>query len=156
MPTNSRSIFRSALLIEAAANVGMILPLIIAPETSLSYLTQSSAYITPVAASLTQWLGAVVVLATVPLIISYPEPTASEPPSLVTARRRLTYLSMAASELALGAVTAGQYLRGNSGLKDSVPMGATIMFAGLVGMRAFFLFGKPELMEAKTSLVKSK
>ena len=63
-----------------------------------------------------QWLGGTITLATAPLLLSYPE--SGQSANEVTARRRLTYQMMGASEVVLGLLTLSQYLTGGSGLSD--------------------------------------
>lgn len=156
MTTNGPRMFRSALLIEAAANIGTIIPLILVPKTCLSPLVESPSQITPAALALTQWLGAIIVVPTVPLLIAHADPTASQPPSLVTARRRMTYLLLGAGEIALGSLTAGQYLLGDSGISDTALLVATGMMFSLASWRSYCLFVKPEWVEAQSAVGRSK
>ncbi len=116
------SIFRTTLLGEAAANIGSIVHMFLAPEAVLSYLVNNNLQITPSTRSLTQWIGALIVLATAPLLLSYTEDgTRAE----ILAKRRLTYQIMGLTEVAIGSVTLSQYLSGDSGLKDGVLVTAT-------------------------------
>ena len=156
MSLNGPSIFRSALLFESAANIGSIFPMILAPETSLSYLVKGPSQITPATKSLMQWVGGLLVLATAPLLLSHPEPSSGQTAGEVTARRRLTYMVMGAAEATLGLVTASQYLMGDSGITDQALLTATGMMAGFMGVRAFFLFVNPQWMEAGGTTKKSQ
>lgn len=156
MSSAGNHIFRSALLIEAAANISTIFPMLLSPDYMLSWLVKGPAQITPAAKSLTQWFGAIIVLATAPLLLAYPEPASGESANNVTARRRLTYISMVASEAALGTVTLSQYLIGDSGMTDVALLSAASMMGVLISMRAFFLFAKPQFMEAQEAMKKSQ
>lgn len=156
MSSTGNRIFRSALLTEAVANISTIVPLGLYPDYVLSWLVRGPAQITPAAKSLTQWMGAFIVLATAPLLLSYPDPAPGESASTVTARRRLTYITIAASEATLGLVTLSQYLAGDSGMTDQALLAATGMMVGFISMRAFFLFAKPEFMEAQETAKKSQ
>ena len=156
MSSNGNRIFRSALLIESAANISTIIPMLLYPDYVLSWLVKGPAQVTPAARTLTQWFGATLVLATAPLLLSYPEAASGESASNVTARRRLTYLAMGATEAALGVVTLSQYLTGDSGMTDQALLTATGMMVTFGAMRAFFLFAKPELMAAQEITKKSQ
>lgn len=111
---------------------------------------------TPAATSLLQWLGAIIVLATVPLVLAYPEPTSSEPPSLVTARRRMAYASLGASEVAIGATLMGQFFTGNSGMSDTALLSGAATMAVLVLWRVYCLYVKPEIMQAAIAAGRSR
>ena len=127
MSLNDNRIFRSALLIESAINVSSMFPLILNPDYCLSFLVRGPSQITPATTSLMQWFGGMIVLATAPLLLSYPEPGSGESASVVTARRRITYMMMGTGEAALGLLTASQYMSGNSGLTDQALLTATAM-----------------------------
>jgi len=154
--TTGPKVFRWALLIESAGNIGSIIPLILAPRATLSYLTRNPAFDTPTAVSLVQWIGALIVVPTIPLIMAYPEPTASQPPSLVIGRRRTAYLTLGVSEVALAILMMGQYLAGDSGLDDKILLSATATFTLLVGMRGYFLYVRPEWMAPTSSSSKAR
>lgn len=156
MSSTGNRIFRSTLLIESAANISAIFPMVLYPEYVLSWLVRGPAQITPAAKSLTQLFGGILVLATAPLLLSYPEPASGESASNVTARRRLSYLAMGATEATLGLVTLSQYLAGDSGMTDQALLTATATMVTFIGMRAFFLLAKPEFMEAQEITKKSQ
>ena len=103
-----------------------------------------------------QWFGGVIVMATAPLLLSYRGPGPGETASQVTARRRITYFTLGAGEVALGALTLSQYLAGNSGLSDTTLLVATGMMGTFLGMRGFFLFVKPAWMELQETCKKMK
>lgn len=156
MSYSGNRIFRSALLIESAANISSIFPMLINPEYTLSWVVRGPAQITPAAKALTQWIAAFLVIATVPLLLSYPESGSGESASNVTARRRLTYTLMGAGEAALGLVTLSQYMAGDSGLTDQALLTATGMMGVFGAMRLFFLYGRPQWMEGQAELKKSQ
>ena len=156
MASPGNRIFRSALLVESAANISTIVPMILYPDYVLSWLVKGPAQITPAAKTLTQWFGGLVVLATAPLLLSYPEPSSGESAGSVTARRRLAYISLASSEAALGALSLLQYLSGDSGMTDAALLSTMGMMGCFIGMRAFFLFARPQLMQAQEGLKKSQ
>lgn len=54
MSSSGPGLFRTALLVESAANIGSIIPMITNPESVLSYLVKGPAQITPAAKTLTQ------------------------------------------------------------------------------------------------------
>ena len=101
-----------------------------------------------------QWFGAVMVVATAPLLLSYPEKGQST--SVVTARRRLTYQIMGASEVALGLLATSQYLIGDSGLSDRTLLMGTGFMGACIGMRFFFLYVRPQWMEPEDSSKKAQ
>jgi hypothetical protein len=156
MASSSNRVFRLALLTESAANISTIVPMILYPDYVLSWLVKGPAQITPAAKTLTQWFGGLIVLATAPLLLSYPEPSSGESASSVTARRRLTYTSLALSEATLGALSLFQYLTGDSGMTDVALLSTMGMMGSIIGMRAFFLFARPQLMQAQDGLKKSQ
>lgn len=154
MSSSGRQIFRNALLAESAINIASLFPIILSPESVLSYLVRGPSQITPATKTLTQWFGCVIVMSTAPLLYSYPEPTLGQSAGEVTARRQAAYMTLGAGELALGALTAASYLTGDSGMTDQALLTATGMLAAFGGMRAFFLFMKPAWMEATQSSIK--
>ena len=140
---NGHRIFRGALLGESAVNIGSMIPMILAPEAALSYLVKGPSQITPATKTMMQWFGGLIVLATAPLLLSYPNPSSDDDKAereRVVARRRLTYQSMAAAEAALGTITAVQYLTGSApGLTDSALLVATAAMGGFMAFRSFVL-----------------
>ena len=154
MSLNGNRVFKNALLFESAANIGSIFGFILLPEFSLSCLVDGPSQITPAGKSLMQWFGAVIVVATAPLLLSYPE--AGQSASVVIARRRLTYQIMGAAEIALGLLAASQYVMGGSGLSDTTLLLGTGFMGAFIGMRAFFLYVKPQWMEAEDSSKKTQ
>ena len=69
--------------------------------------------------------------------------------------RKLTYQTLGAGEAALGTIFAVQYLSGNSGIKDGVLIGAIGTMGAAMGLRALFLFARPNWMEAQTNARKA-
>ena len=133
-----------------------MIPMLINPEYTLSWLVRGPAQVTPAAKSLTQWVAASLVIATAPLLLSYPEPGSGESASSVTARRRLTYTLMGTGEAALGLVTLSQYLAGDSGMTEQALLTATGMMGVFGAMRLFVLYGRPQWMEAEEGIKKSQ
>ena len=101
-----------------------------------------------------QRLGGTITLATAPLLLSYPE--SGQSANEVTARRRLTYQMMGASEVVLGLLTLSQYLTGGSGLSDRNLLIATGTMAGFASMRAYFLYMKPAWMKPESTIKKAQ
>ncbi|KAK4540513.1 hypothetical protein LTR36_009151 [Oleoguttula mirabilis] len=156
MSFNGVRLFRYAVLGEIALNLASIAPMLLLPETVLSYIVKGPNQITPATKSLTQWFGAVVIALTVPLALSYPNPRPSqggEPH--IPHWRRLTYMVLGAGEAALGTVMAAQYLSGDSGLTDAVLIGGTGTMGVLCAMRGFFLFVRPSWMDAQMNARKA-
>ena len=54
--STSQRAFRTALLTESAINLSAIIPMMLAPETVLSYMVKSPSQITPLSKSLLQWM----------------------------------------------------------------------------------------------------
>lgn len=57
MSFNGTRLFRYAVLSEIAANLSAIIPMLLAPETVLSYVVKGPVQITPATKSLTQWFA---------------------------------------------------------------------------------------------------
>lgn len=57
MSFNGVRLFRYALLAEIGANISSIIPMLLAPETVLTYLVKGPNHITPATKSLTQWFA---------------------------------------------------------------------------------------------------
>ena len=95
-------------------------------------------------------------MTTVPLLLSYPNAGQGGSAEAVTARRRITYTMFGVAEAVLGLTTAAQYVMGDSGMTDQALLTATGMMATFMSMRVFFLFVKPEFMEARESTRKTK
>ncbi|KAK5132314.1 hypothetical protein LTR08_009222 [Meristemomyces frigidus] len=145
MSFNGVRLFRYAILGEMAANLGAIAPMLLAPETVLSFIVKGPNQITPATKSLAQWVGAVIIALTVPLAFSYPNPK----PEAGVPMRRLTYTLLGAGEAALGTVMAAQFMAGDSGITDGFLIGGTGVMGALCAMRGFFLFVRPNWMEAQ-------
>lgn len=64
------------------------------------------------------------------------------------ARRRTTYLTLGAGEVALGTIMAAQYILGDSGLTDGALLAGMGMMGGIAAMRGFFLYVRPSWMAA--------
>ena len=90
-------------------------------------------------------VGIAIVALVVPVALSYP----NDPSRQATAWRRLTYTTAGAVELGFSTVLLTQYLIGGSGLTDAALLGGAAAFGGLVVIRAFFLFVRPEWMKAQ-------
>ena len=57
MSINGVRLFRYALLAESAVNIASVIPMLLAPETFLSFLVKGPNQITPATKSLTQWFA---------------------------------------------------------------------------------------------------
>ncbi|KAI6815177.1 hypothetical protein KC332_g10769 [Hortaea werneckii] len=156
MAFNGTRLFRYALLGEAAINIAGAIPIILNPDSMLKLLVRGPTMINPATRTLTQWFGGLTLALTVPIVLSYPNPHPSRGSSSeVMARRRTTYLTLGAGELALGTIMAAQYLLGGSGLTDSALLAGMGMMGGIAAMRGFFLYVRPSWMAAQGNAEKA-
>ncbi|KAI6844699.1 hypothetical protein KC327_g3834 [Hortaea werneckii] len=156
MAFNGTRLFRYALLGEAAINIASAIPIILNPDSILKLLVRGPTMINPATRTLTQWFGGLTLALTVPILLSYPNPHASRGSSSdVMARRRTTYLTLGAGELALGTIMAAQYLLGDSGLTDGALLGGMGTMGGIAAMRGFFLYVRPSWMAAQGNAEKA-
>ncbi|KAI6973750.1 hypothetical protein KC332_g4718 [Hortaea werneckii] len=156
MAFNGTRLFRYALLGEAAINIASAIPIILNPDNILKLLVRGPTMINPATRTLTQWFGGLTLALTVPILLSYPNPHASRGSSSdVMARRRTTYLTLGAGELALGTIMAAQYLLGDSGLTDGALLGGMGTMGGIAAMRGFFLYVRPSWMAAQGNAEKA-
>lgn len=150
MSFNGVRMFRYALIGEATLNLASVVPMLIEPGYILSWLVKSPEQITPAACNLTQWCGCIVAGLTVPLLLSVPH--GPQAPGI----RRITYITYAANEAALGAAMAMQYFSGDSGLKQEALWTSMTTMAALVAVRGFFLFVRPSWMDAQVNAKKAQ
>lgn len=68
----------------------------------------------------------------------------------------MTYLMLGAGEIALGALAAGQYFLGDSGLNNNTLLISTAMMATLASWRSYCLFVRPDWVEARSSAGKAR
>jgi len=156
MTFNGTRLFRYALIGEAAINIASAIPIILNPDSILKLLVRGPTMINPGTRTLTQWFGGLTLALTVPILLSYPNPHASRGSSSdVMARRRTTYLTLGAGELALGTIMAAQYLLGDSGLTDGALLGGMGTMGGIAAMRGFFLYVRPSWMAAQGNAEKA-
>ncbi|KAI7282174.1 hypothetical protein KC345_g3674 [Hortaea werneckii] len=156
MAFNGTRLFRYALLGEAAINIAGAIPIILNPDSMLKLLVKGPTMINPATRTLTQWFGGLTLALTVPILLSYPNPHPSRwSSSEVMARRRTTYLTLGAGELALGTIMAAQYLLGDSGLTDNALLAGMGMMGGIAAMRGFFLYVRPSWMAAQGNAEKA-
>ncbi|KAI7370531.1 hypothetical protein KC354_g1205 [Hortaea werneckii] len=175
MAFNGTRLFRYALLGEAAINIASAIPIILNPDSILKLLVRGPTMINPATRTLTQWFatltaspilnavlrsshrfGGLTLALTVPILLSYPNPHASRGSSSdVMARRRTTYLTLGAGELALGTIMAAQYLLGDSGLTDGALLGGMGTMGGIAAIRGFFLYVRPSWMAAQGNAEKA-
>ncbi|KAI6796990.1 hypothetical protein KC363_g3214 [Hortaea werneckii] len=156
MTFNGTRLFRYALLGEAAINIASAIPIILNPDSMLKFLVRGPTMINPATRTLTQWFGGLTLALTVPILLSYPNPHPSRGSSSdVMARRRTTYLTLGAGELALGTIMAAQYLLGDSGLTDGALLGGMGTMGGIAAMRGFFLYVRPSWMAAQGNAEKA-
>lgn len=94
---------------------------------------------------------------TVPLLFSYPNPRPSHGggPQVVP-WRRMTYITLAMGEVALGSVMAAQFMIGDSGLTDNALLGGMALMGGIAAMRGFFLYVQPSWMAAQENSKKAQ
>ncbi|KAI7236318.1 hypothetical protein KC330_g3813 [Hortaea werneckii] len=156
MAFNGTRLFRYALLGEAAGNIASAIPMILNPDSILRLLVRGPTMINPATRTLTQWFGGMTLALTVPILLSYPNPHPKEGSSSdVMARRRTTYFTLGAGELALGTIMAAQYLLGDSGLTDDALLGGMGIMGGIAAMRGFFLYVRPSWMAAQGNAEKA-
>ncbi|WPH04513.1 Hypothetical protein R9X50_00740500 [Acrodontium crateriforme] len=153
MSSTGHSIYRAALVLEMIGNLGSVPSWILDQETALRFLVRGPSGITPVSKSFAQWFGGIVFALTIPLIMAFPS---SGDRQVVIARRQLTYWTLGAGEFALGGLMAMQYLDGDSGLSEDLLVKGMMTMAGLMVMRLFFLFVKPEWMDPAATQVKEE
>jgi len=147
---NGTRIFRTALLVESAANLGSMIQIFFTPESFLANLVKDSSQVTPATISLTQWIGTIIVPLTVPLLLSYPNGKDA------ATFRKLTYTILGAGETSLGIAAAIQYLKGGSGMADNALLGTMAMMGAFLSVRLFVLFVKPECMEVQEDAKKAE
>ncbi|KAI6864708.1 hypothetical protein KC338_g5332 [Hortaea werneckii] len=156
MSFNGTRLFRYALLGEAAINIAGAIPIILNPDSMLKLLVRGPTMINPATRTLTQWFGGLTLALTVPILLSYPNPHPSRGSSSeVMARRRTTYLTLGAGEVALGTIMAAQYILGDSGLTDGALLAGMGMMGGIAAMRGFFLYVRPSWMAAQGNAEKA-
>lgn len=140
-PSAPGTIMRYALATEATSNVLGAIPMIFLPRTLLLFVSpsQEPSYL---AISLTQWLGALVLGLTAPLVLAYPNTRRG----LET--RPTVYWTLGVGEAAATGVMLWQYLsKGEgSGMKEGFLVGATAVLSSLVVWRMWVLMVKPEWM----------
>ena len=93
-----------------------------------------------------------IIALTVPLAFSYPNPK----PAAGIPVRRVTYTLLGAGEAAIGTVLAAQFMAGDSGITDSFLVGGMGVMGAICAMRGFFLFVRPNWMEAQGNVRKVK
>ncbi|KAI7352804.1 hypothetical protein KC354_g11823 [Hortaea werneckii] len=156
MAFNGTRLFRYALLGEAAGNIASAIPMILNPDSILRLLVRGPTMINPATRSFTQWFGGMTLALTVPILLSYPNPHPKQGSSSdVMARRRTTYFTLGAGELALGTIMAAQFLLGDSSLTDDALLGGMGIMGGIAAMRGFFLYVRPSWMAAQGNAEKA-
>lgn len=102
--------------------------------------------------------GAIILTSfTLPLILCYPNPVPSQGgSSQIVAWRRLAYMVSGAGEVAMGTMMLAQWLQVDSGLTDNALLGTTVLMGSFLLMRSYFLYVKPQYMEAQDNARKAK
>ncbi|MCJ1477172.1 hypothetical protein MMC13_005843 [Lambiella insularis] len=140
-PSAPGTVMRYAIATEAFFNLLGAIPMLFSPR-SLLLLISASQQPSPLAISLTQWLGALVLGLTAPLVLAYPNTRRG------LQSRPTVYWTLGTGEAALVVVLVWQYLckREGSGMSGRFLMGATGMMTGLCAWRLWVLTAKREWM----------
>lgn len=140
-PSAPGTVIRYAMAIEAGFNILGAAGLILAPRDTLSYLVPYSSQITPVAASLTQWLGAVVLALTTPLLLCLPDSRRA------VESRTTVYWTLAAGEGFLVPLFLVQLMQGDrGGFTRKALVLSSIQLSAMVGWRLYVLLRRPDWM----------
>ncbi|KAK5000350.1 hypothetical protein LTR66_000768 [Elasticomyces elasticus] len=132
--------FRAALLFEACANLFGATIFTLAPRYTLSLLATSSVQITPLAVTLSQWLGGLTLALATPLVLAYP----NTPEGI--ASRPTVYWTLGAGELCVVAIMGWQYMSNTSGMTArALAMSMGVLGGTLLG-RLWVLIARPDLM----------
>lgn len=150
MSFNGVRLFRYNLLFEAATSAIGGASMILNPSSSLALFLPATTPATAALKAQTQWIGAVILAFTAPLLLCYPNIPRE------AAARRMTYTTFLAVETCVGLVAAAQFALGGSGMKDGALLAMAGMMAFFAGMRVFFLFVKPGWIEAQENVKKVK
>ncbi|MCJ1250806.1 hypothetical protein MMC30_008034 [Trapelia coarctata] len=128
------------MAIEAAFNVFGAIGMILAPDYVLSLMVSSPSQITPLAVSLTQWLAAVVLALTAPLVLCLPNTRRA------VESRATTYWTLGVGEGFLVPMFLWQMGKGEegSGFTKQALVASAVQLGGLVGWRLYVLLGRPE------------
>ncbi|MCJ1290310.1 hypothetical protein MMC34_001846 [Xylographa carneopallida] len=139
-PSAPGTIVRSALLIEALSNILGAIPMVFLTRPLLSLI--SSAAPSPLAISLTQWLGGLVCGLAAPLLLAYPNTKRA------MESRTTVYLTLGAGEGVLIPVMLWQYMSEGqgSGLPGGFLLGAAGVLAATAVWRLWVMLVRPEWM----------
>lgn len=135
--TTGIPLFRRALLLESAGNIFGGTVMILFPGLILKNITTSTTLSTPLASSLVQWMGALVLALTTPLILSYPNTTAG------VAGRYITYWTLGMGEVALMAVMAGQAAAEQTVFNDAALLLSGATLGATLAWRVWCVFFRP-------------
>ncbi|MCJ1398924.1 hypothetical protein MMC11_002125 [Xylographa trunciseda] len=139
-PSAPGTIIRAALLIEALGNILGAIPMIFLARPLLSLITSSTP--SPLAVSLTQWLGGLTCGLAAPLLLAYPNTKRA------MESRTTVYWTLGAGEGALVPLLLWQYMsegRG-SGLPGGFLLGAAGVLAATAVWRLWVMQVRPEWM----------
>ncbi|MCJ1438601.1 hypothetical protein MMC27_007991 [Xylographa pallens] len=139
-PSAPGTIMRSALLIEALSNFLGGIPMIFLTRPLLSLISSETP--SPLAVSLTQWLGGLICGLAAPLLLAYPDTKRA------MESRTTVYWTLGAGEGALVPVMLWQYMsQGNgSGLPGGFLLGAAGVLAATAAWRLWVMLARPEWM----------
>lgn len=146
--STSHGPMRAALILESLANIFGAGAMMLYPEPILNYLsTPASSYLSSlkldspsVAAILLQWLAAIILGLTVPLLLCIPQvPRAIQ-------SRYIVYVTLLAGEVALGGTILYQalYNGGKTGLTSTALFTCAGSILAFIPWRLFVLFGRPQ------------
>ncbi|MCJ1386503.1 hypothetical protein MMC17_009629 [Xylographa soralifera] len=139
-PSAPGTIMRSALLIEALSNILGAIPMIFLTRPLLSLISSSAP--SPLAVSLTQWLGGLICGLAAPLLLAYPNTKRA------MESRTTVYWTLGAGEGALVPVMLWQYMSQGqgSGLPGGFLLGAAGVLAATAAWRLWVMLVRPEWM----------
>ncbi|MCJ1409938.1 hypothetical protein MMC19_004022 [Ptychographa xylographoides] len=135
-PANPGTIIRYAFAVEAFFNIFGAIPMLFTPARLLSNLTVDP--VTPLACSLTQWLGALVLSLTVPLLLCLPNTKRA------VESRPTVYWTLGAGEAAAVVVMLVQLANGGNGFGITFLRVSILNLGGLCAWRAWVLGYRPE------------
>ncbi|MCJ1392170.1 hypothetical protein MMC18_005037 [Xylographa bjoerkii] len=137
-PSAPGTIMRSALLIEALSNILGAIPMIFLTRPLLSLISPSTP--SPLAVSLTQWLGGLICGLAAPLLLAYPNTKRA------MESRTTVYWTLGAGEGALVPLMLWQYMKEGqeSGLPGGFLLGAAGVLAATAVWRLWVMLVRPE------------
>ncbi|MCJ1285605.1 hypothetical protein MMC26_004946 [Xylographa opegraphella] len=139
-PSAPGTIMRSALLIEALSNILGAIPMIFLTRPLLTLISSSAP--SPLAVSLTQWLGGLICGLAAPLLLAYPNTRRA------IESRTTVYWTLGAGEGALVPLMLWQYMSQGqgSGLPGGFLLGAAGVLGATAAWRLWVMLVRPEWM----------